>query len=317
MPAGRAGPPDQANREQAHDFDIHWPWSRPHRLRTGTTVVLRVKNEARSLPWVLPPLLRSVDAAVLVDNASDDGTAQVARSVAEASGCADRLLVTDYPFRVSRCGPEHLHTPPDSVHSLTWFYNWSFSQVSTTYSVKWDGDMVLTRDGESLLADLAWMLPGRDVVLYVHRHSLYVESDRVAYLDLGLHNAEPFGYPMSPSYPHVKAFEWELRLYPDEARSVRLPQGSAVELKWLDADEFAHWTSSDAFAESGRTGRKRREWELFRALAEGRWAERPGIRRIESPAGVHVIDHVTRTWLPQAPRPLVDRSHEEPRAARR
>jgi hypothetical protein len=121
---------------------------------------------------------------------------------------------------------------------------------------------------------------------------------------------------MGPAYVHVKAFEWELRLYPDNVLVVRLPEGSSVELKWLDSDEFAHWTSPEAFADSARTRRKRREYQLFTDLAAGRWAEQPGVHRIEAPEGVHVVDHVTRVWLPQAPRPLVDRSVEEPRRRR-
>ena len=110
-----------------------------------------------------------------------------------------------------------------------------------------------------MLGDLSWQLPGKDVVLYVPRHSLYIASDSLAYLDLGLRNAEPFGYPMGEDYKHVKAFEWELRVYPDRARGVRLPEGSSIKLlKWLDSDEFAHWTAPDAFASSFRTSRKRR-----------------------------------------------------------
>lgn len=309
--------PDLHNAEGEADYDITWPWSPGRGQRTGTTVVLRVKNEAASLPFVLPALLRHCEAVVLVDNGSDDGTPEVARASAAQLDATDRLLVTTYPHRVSRCGPEHLATPPDSVHSLTWFYNWSFALAETTYTLKWDGDMVLTRDGEELLRDLAWQLPGSGAMLYIPRHSLYVESDRVAYLDLGFANAEPYGYPMTPDFVHAKAFEWELRLYPDRTPVVRLPEGTSVELKWLDSDEFAHWTSPEAFAESARTRRKRREYQLFTDLAAGRWEGQPGVRRIEAPDGVHVVDHVTHTWLPQAPRPLVDRSIEEPVATGR
>ena len=49
----------------------------------AVTSVLRVKNEARSLPWVLPPLFEAVQHVVVVDNQSDDGTPDVAREVAE------------------------------------------------------------------------------------------------------------------------------------------------------------------------------------------------------------------------------------------
>ena len=46
---------------------------------------MRVKNEARALPLTLPPLLRAVDRVVLIDNGSTDGTARVAREIAERS----------------------------------------------------------------------------------------------------------------------------------------------------------------------------------------------------------------------------------------
>ena len=309
--SGVTRPVDLVNVEGHAEFDAVWPWHRDVPQTPGTTVVLRVKNEAQSLPFVLPPLVRSCDRLVVVDNESDDGTPEVARKVVEELGAGDRLTVTSYPFRVSRCGPEHLYTPADSVHSLAYFYNWAFTHVTTTYSLKWDGDMVLSSEGESLLSDLVWQLPGQEWLLRVPRHSLYVESDRVAYLDLGLANAEPYGYPMAPGYTHVKAFEWELRLFPEDARQLRLPEGASVELKWLDSDEFAHWTSPDAFAQSARTRRKRREYQLFTDLAAGRWEGQLGVTRIEAPEGVHVVDHVTRDWLVKAPKPLVDRSLEQ------
>ena len=266
---------DLLNVEGDLDFGINWPW-RHERLAAGTTVVLRVKNEARSLPFVLPGLLRATQAVVLVDNESDDGTPDVARRVADELGMSDRLLVTSYPFRVSRCGPEHLYTDPDSVHSLTYFYNWSFTHVHTSYSMKWDGDMVLTEDGQALLGDLSWQLPGKDVVLYVPRHSLYIASDSLAYLDLGLHNAEPFGYPMGEDYKHVKAFEWELRVYPNHARGVRLPEGSSIELKWLDSDEFAHWTAP---------GRVRHQLPHLAQASRVRAVHRPAAGQLAGPRG--------------------------------
>ncbi len=314
--AARSGSPaDLANLEGHHDYDVTWPWNRPEGQHPGTTAVLRVKDEAHNLPWVLPPLLRACEAMVLVDNQSTDGTPDVAREVARSHGLAERLTVTAYPFDVSRCGPEHLYTPAESIHSLVYFYNWSFAHVGTTYSLKWDGDMVLTEDGEKLLGDLAWQLPGQDVVLRLHRHSLYIESDRVAYLDLGLRNIEPYGYPMTPDYPHVKAFEWEMRAHAEGARLVTLPEGTCLELKHLDSDEFAHWTAPESFAESARTDRKRREWELFTALQQGRWAEQEGIHRIEAPQGQHVIDFVTHVWLPRAERPLAPPPGQGPAAA--
>ncbi len=79
-------------------------------LEPGLTSVLRVKNEARSLPWVLPPLFRAVQHVVVVDNQSDDGTPEVARAVADQAGAGDRLIVTGVPVQrqpVRRRAPRH------------------------------------------------------------------------------------------------------------------------------------------------------------------------------------------------------------------
>ena len=142
-----AGASGTTNLEGHTDYDITWPWTRPEGLRAGTTAVLRVKDEAPSLPFVLPPLLRACDHVLVVDNGSTDGTPEVVRETAERLGRTDKLTLTSYPFSVARAGAEHLAQHERSVHSLSYFYNWCFAQVTTRYSWKWDGDMVLTTEG--------------------------------------------------------------------------------------------------------------------------------------------------------------------------
>jgi hypothetical protein len=61
----------------------------------------------------------------------------------------------------------------------------------------------------------------------------------------------------------------------------------------LDADEFGHWSHTDFKVEINR--RKRREWELFHALREGDSLPE-GVVRVESPEGLHVIEHLRRTY---------------------
>jgi glycosyltransferase involved in cell wall biosynthesis len=290
------------NLEGHREYDLSWPWLRPEGLRPGSTAVLRVKNEAPSLPFVLPPLLRACDFVLLVDNGSDDGTPDVARETAAKAGHADKLTVTSYPFSVARAGAEHLQVHELSVHSLSYFYNWCFSQVTTRYSWKWDGDMVLTTEGEVSIADLGWQVGDVQSIIRVPRHGLYLESASKGYLDLGWRNAEEWGFPIGPDFVYTKAFEWEIRTTPEHVRSIGLPHGLCVELKYLDGEEFAHWTDPESFATSWRNRRKRREWEVFHALKEGRVL--PGVHEITAPAGVHIVDHVTHDWLPRAPRPL-------------
>jgi sulfotransferase famil protein len=297
---GHARSPALTNLEGHTDFNVRWAWA-DGAVAPGFTAVVRVRNEARSLPWVLPSLLRAVERVVLLDNGSTDGTTQVARRVAEEAGAACRLEVHAYPFPIARCGTEHLRTPAESVHSLAYFYNWSFSHVRTGYALKWDGDMVLSDVAVRTLRDLAWQLEASEAVVKVPRYPLYVVDERRAFVDLGLRNCEPWAWPNRPGYSFVKAMEWELPLWRADMPTVALPDWSCVEIKYLDADEFGHWSSTD-FTASARTQRKRREWQVFQALADG--AKQPAdVIAVESPPGRHVIDYVRSVWLPARGRP--------------
>ncbi len=285
---------ERSNREGLEEYAVRWNWvTGPS--SSGFTAVLRVKNEAQSLPWVLPGVLRSVEQAIVVDNNSTDDTVEVARQVAAQMGLEERLRVLSYPFAVSRCGPEHLQTLPDSVHSLTYFYNWSFSHVRTRYALKWDGDMVLTPQGEGVLRDLAWQLQSSDGAIMMPRSPVYVESERLAYVDTLPGKAEPWGWRNSSAYTFAKAFDWELMLPQPSDPVTKLPDWVCFELKWLDADEFSHWSHTNFKTEIN--ARKRREWELFHALREG--SSLPdNVVRIESPDGLHVIDHLRNIYVP-------------------
>lgn len=277
---------DFLNLEGLEDYRVTW-----HDPSPGGgmfTCVLRVKNEARSLPWVLPGILQVSDRVILVDNGSDDGTPEIATKVAQEQGAADRFETTEYPFNVSRCGPEHLGTPPDSVHSLTYFYNWAFSQVRSAYCFKWDGDMVLTEEGERCFQELRWQLEGFQAVVRVPRYPVYIESADVAYVDAELRNVEAWAWPNRPETFFVKSFEWELPLWPPGLPFMELPDWTCFELKWLDADEFAHWSPTADFTRTARQGRKQREEEVFSAVSKG---ELPyGVHRVESPGDRHVIE---------------------------
>jgi|SoiMethySBSTD1v2_1073268.scaffolds.fasta_scaffold05096_5 sulfotransferase famil protein/glycosyl transferase family 2 len=293
---GHSSAPVLTNLENHTEFNVVWAWSEG-KPTPGFTAVVRAKNEADPLPWVLPSLFRAVDRVVLVDNGSTDGTPEVARHVAEECGAAERLEVYSYPFSVARCGEEHLETRAESVHSLVYFYNWSFSHVRTGYVLKWDADMVLTEAAEGVLRDLAWQLEADEVVVKIPRYPLYVVDDRHGFLDLGMSNTEPWAWPNRPGYSFVKAMEWEQPLWPATLPNVVLPDFSCIELKRLGADEFSHWTDTD-FGQSTRTRRKAREWEVFNSLASGGDAPEDVIS-IEAPDGVHVIEHVRSIVLPE------------------
>jgi hypothetical protein len=310
--AARQGSPVVGNLEGHADFNVRWAWEEGP-LSPGMTAIVRVRNEARALPWSLPPLLRAVDRVTVIDNGSTDGTARAARELGDVE-------VVSYPFAVARCGAEHLATPERSVHSLAYFYNWSFAHVRTTYALKWDGDMVLSDLAVAALRDLAWQLEAAELIVRVPRLGLYVASDRVAYVDTALRNCEPWAWPNGPGYRFVKALEWELPMFPAGIESVTLPEFSCVELKFLDGDEFGHWSPTD-FDASPRTARKRREQAVFRALAAGEPAPE-GVVAVEAPEGTHVIEYVRSVWLPAAcagarPEQLEPVGEPRPHAAQR
>ena len=190
--SGTTRSPAITNVEEETDYNVRWEWG-DERLEPGFTAVMRVKNEARSLPWSLPPLLRAARRVVMVDNGSTDGTVRVARAIAEEHGAADRFEVRSYPFSIARCGAEHLATPAKSVHSLVHFYNWSFSLVRTSQALKWDGDMVLTDAAVATLRDLAWQLDATEAVIRIPRHSLYVADERHGFVDVGLQQLRGVG----------------------------------------------------------------------------------------------------------------------------
>ena len=100
----------------------------------------------------------------------------MAAETAATAGLADKLSQATYPFDVARAGAEHLAQPELSVHSLAYFYNWCFAQVQTRYSWKWDGDMVLTTEGEVSLGDLGWQVGDVQSIIRVPRHGLYLDE---------------------------------------------------------------------------------------------------------------------------------------------
>ena len=89
------------NREGIPEYAVRWNWVEDS-SDSGFTAVLRVKDEARSLPFSLPGVLRCVEQAIVVDNGSSDGTPEVALGVAEELGFGQRMRVLSYPFSVSQ-----------------------------------------------------------------------------------------------------------------------------------------------------------------------------------------------------------------------
>ncbi len=282
------------NVEQLAEYAVEWRWA-GGALEAGFSAVLRVRNEARNLPFVLPPLFRSMARVLIVDNASTDGSVDVARDVAARERAEDVLEIVSYPFAIARCGSEHVDTPPDSVRSLTYFYNWSFSRAVTTYVVKWDGDMVLTGEGEDVFRDLAWQIEGQRARIRMMAIPLYVESSERAWADVQIRHYETYAWPNAEGFRYGKCFDWEQFKYPRQVATKTLPYGVCLEIKRLDVDEFSNWSDVE-FDDNPRLPRKRRERAVFRGLAAGEPVG--GLVPLSVPPGGQVVDVARQTRVP-------------------
>lgn len=276
------------NTEGLDEFNREWQWS--DRSSGAITAVLRVKNEAPNLPFVLPPLFRSVDRLIMIDNQSTDGTADLAAQLATKHGAAKRFKLLSYPFQVSRCGSDHRETPPASVHSLSYFYNWSFSHATSPYAMKWDGDMVITESGERVIRALAWQLEGAQRIISFSLYPLWVKSEKIAYLDVSRDNHEARIWPNRKGIEFLKARNYET------IRTLKLPRiflgpGSVFEIKRLSENEFDHWTRPEDFNNTESLApRKSREWYVAQQLSAG--IIPAGVVAVEAEPGEHVIETV-------------------------
>ena len=277
------------------------PFGSSRHRTLGITALLPLGGSAIGLHRCLPALLRAVEQVIVVDcrraaEPSDPGAVEEARTIAQDLGLAHRLHVLDYPYEVSPPGTAHLDTPPDSVLSLVHFHNWAFSHVRTTYALRWDASLVLTPPGEGLLSDFNWQVGHHQVTLRMPRHPLYVESDRVAYLDLAWANVDQCGHPVAPGYSYVKGFDREVLRLPHSVRHHPLPLGSCLLLRDIGEPTEPPSPASRTSPSSAEARRERYEADTLRSILAGRWRERPALHRLESPSGVHVVDHAATYW---------------------
>ena len=282
------------NLEGHTDYDVRRP---DGELEPGFTAVLRVRDEAASLPFVLPPLLRAVKRVVVVDNRSTDGTADVARRVAAEEGAADRLEVGPVPVR-----GRALRTPSTSARRPT---RCTASPTSTTGRSRTCGPTTRS-SGTATWCSPTLQSPrcaasrgssrrrGGDPI---PRHPLYVADDRLAFLDVELRNCEPWGWPNRPEHRFVKAMEWEMPLWRPDIGGVTPPSARASSSSI--STPTSSTTGPTPASTSRRTRRKRREYEVFTAIAGG-GEPLPGVVRIDAPPGEHVIDHVRTSWTQAA-----------------
>ena len=233
--------------------------------RTGVSAMLRVKNEAPKIRCCLASVLDIFDEIVVVDNGSTDGTQEIVRQFKREHDRAGKMVLLDYPFNISRCGPEHDSTPEHSVHSLAYYYNWTLSHCTRRYVCKWDADMVMRREERDSFRDFLRHLDRRDArAILLKGQTVYKDASGRCFLSTDDLVAEPRLFPYGSDSYYIKARHFEqLRLDPS------LPSDAYdsvvfYELKFVDEDEFSHWSTTQF-----PTPRKKAEWESVELLRAG------------------------------------------------
>jgi glycosyltransferase involved in cell wall biosynthesis len=199
------------------------------------------------------------DEIVCVDNGSEDNTLEVVREFKERRDKESKIKLYAYPFKISRCGPEHFDTPEDSIHSLTYYYNWTLSKCSLKYVCKWDGDMILRKEVRQPFKAFLQQLQGEQKKCWIlYGQTVYRNLENNYYLAKGEVNGEVMMFPngLNARFFKVDLFE-SLKCDPP------LDEGQFdgvlfYELKFANSDEFSHWSISDI-----PTERKKRELENF------------------------------------------------------
>jgi glycosyltransferase involved in cell wall biosynthesis len=245
---------------EAYDFSLLRSRAVP-----GVSAMVRVRNEAQKISHCLRSILPVFDEIIVVDNASDDGTIDIVRDVIGREDTAGKIRLLSYPYRLARFGPEHAATPDDSLHSAVYYTNWTLSHCTRRYVCKWDGDMVLVRKTRTAFREfLHGLQAGRPACWTLSGQTVYRDDHGDYYLARGEINKEIEIFPYSlmcrfKKRPHLESLQ----------RPVIFPKKDFTpvcffELKFVDEDEFSHWSDREWPSE-----RKRREWANYQLVRDG------------------------------------------------
>lgn len=232
-----------------------------HKKR-GVTALLRVKNEESKIHYCLKSIYKLFDEIVFVDNGSEDKTLEVVRDFKYQEDKQDKVKIYFFPFKQARFGPEHRDTPEDSVHSFTYYSNWSLSKCSFDWVCKWDGDMVLRKENrEPFRRFLKRIQKGKKMCWIVYGQTIYRDSASNHFLPRGEINGEMRIFPNGFRPRFYKVDLYELLKSEPPLEEGQFDGVLFYELKFVTTDEFSHWSISDI-----PTERKKRELENFQLV---------------------------------------------------
>ena len=114
----------------------------------------RLRDSALYLEKVIEAHLPYLDEIVLVDNNSQDNTWEICQSLQVKH--PEKIRIFQYLPEVYRLWTDEYQTcPENSVHDMSYYYNWTLSQTSYQYAMKIDDDhLPLPKEFEKIRAEV-------------------------------------------------------------------------------------------------------------------------------------------------------------------
>jgi len=108
--------------------------------KVGVSWILRVKNWEDYLEKVILSCIDFFDEIIIINNLSTDNTEKI--SISLEKKYKDKIKYYNYPYKIIR----NKDSLTNSVYSLAYYYNWSFSKSSYDTVCKLDDDGLFIKD---------------------------------------------------------------------------------------------------------------------------------------------------------------------------
>ena len=215
--------------------------------KPGITAMIRVKNEESNIADCIASVIPCVDEVLVIDNGSTDATVSRVQGLLQRAEFRKRIRLLSYPFSVARCGSEHAETHEQSVHSLSYYYNWCLSHCNTSHVIKWDADMRVINEISAQLGFSDFL----ESLKLSHAKAVGSFPVQTIYLDKSgqpvttsddIHTELRF-FPNTPSIYFAKGDKWEYLQHPRFHSVERSSEVFCCEIKDTRQEEFAHWSA--------------------------------------------------------------------------
>lgn len=162
----------------------------------------RLRNSSKYLEKVVEAHLAFLDEVVLVDNNSEDETWDICQNLQKKY--PDKVRIFRYLPEVWKLGsPEYQKWSENSVHDMSYYYNWTLAQTSYQYAMKIDDDHLP-------IPEVFWQI----------RSDILDGKYQKTFLALGLYNIEKSKDWLVVDLAHpIAGLYWDFGIFPVSAET--------------------------------------------------------------------------------------------------